>query len=178
MKKLFAILLIGLLSILTFSSCVTRERCNEKYPCVQGVDSVKTVFVKETLRDTVIYTQPDVGSISALLQCDSLGQIYIRQIIDLKAICKSPNPTIRIRDNIIRVIVPVDSMAIYLTLKDRLTTTDIKTTIKQAPERINYLTGWQWFQIWWGRVLTILVVIALIWLILWLYKISKENDKY
>lgn len=177
MKKLFAILLIGLLSILTYSCGTTREKCREKYPCDQGSTVEKVITIKEIVRDTVVYTTPDEGTVTALLRCDSLGNVYIKQIIDLKAVGTSQPPNIRIRDNIIRVVVPVDSQAVYMTLKDRYETTDQKTTVIPTPERINYLTGWQWFQIWWGRILTILLLVFIAWLIYEAYKWKKENDE-
>lgn len=177
MKKLFAILLIGLLSILTYSCGTTREKCREKYPCDQGSTVEKVVTLKEVVRDTVVYTMPDEGTVTALLRCDSLGNAYIKEIIDLKAVGKSQPPNIRIRDNIIRVVVPVDSQAVYMTLKDRYETTDQKTTVIPTPERINYLTGWQWFQIWVGRILGILLILIIAWLIGEYFYFKKKNDE-
>ncbi len=164
MKKLFAILLISILLTLTYS-CVTKENCREKYPCDIGINTEKVVTIKEIVRDTIVFTAPDKGVAMALLACDSLGKVYIRQIIDLKAVGKSTKPDIQIHDNIIKVVVPVDSQAIYITLRNRETTTESKTEIKPAPEIKNYLTGWQWFQLWVGRFALMVIILYLLYLL-------------
>lgn len=99
MKKLiFLIFLLALVS------------CRSTKPTSSGVR--KSVFEVRS-KDTVIFSQPDSASITALLRCDSLGNAYLAEITQLKT-GRSTRPEIRIRDNYIHLKCQVDSMAVYM----------------------------------------------------------------
>lgn len=164
MKRFTTILLISLLAIAS-SSCITKKRCNERYPCSESTISNTNTSVIETLRDTVFYSKPDTGMVIAMLRCDSLGNVYVSRIIALEGALDSQDPTIDISDNILKVMMPVDSFAIYAKLKDRYTVTS-KSELKTIVQEVNLLSGWQWFQIWIGRILSILLLLAIIYIII------------
>jgi hypothetical protein len=113
----------------------------------------------------VFYTKADTGMVLAMLRCDSLGNVYVSRILALEGALNSQDPTIDISDNILKVVMPVDSMAIYAKLRDRYTFTS-KSELKNDVKEVNVLTGWQWFQIWLGRILSILLLIAIIYIII------------
>jgi len=163
MKRYTTILLVSLLLIA--SSCITKKRCSERFPCTESTVTNTNTSVIETLRDTVFYTKADTGMVIAMLKCDSLGNVYVSRIIALEGALDSQVPTIDISDNILKVVMPVDSTAIYAKLKDRYKSTtklEAITTIKE----INILSGWQWFQIWLGRVLSLLFLVCVVYLII------------
>ena len=49
----------------------------------KSTDTVTTTTITETLHDTIITIQPDSSMIQALVECDSTGQAYLRQIRQL-----------------------------------------------------------------------------------------------
>lgn len=97
--------------------------------------------------------------IQALLECDSLGNVYMNRLIAKGAFGKEPE--IDIKNNVLSVQAPVDSQAIYLQLRDRneIRSQSVSTTLE--PEVVNQPNGWQWFQIWLGRLAVVLMVILI-----------------
>ena len=101
---------------------------------------------------------PDSASIKALLQCDSLGNVYLRTITQLQG--EIVSQALQLEDNILKV-------------EAKSKTSEKKETIKQDSVRIEYkekpvpypvetitneLTSWQSFQIWTGRIALVLIV--------------------
>ena len=164
MKRFTTILLISLLLIAS-SGCITKQRCNDRFPCKESTISNINTSVIDAIRDTVFYTKPDTGMVIAMLKCDSLGNVYVSRIIALEGALDSQDPTIDISDNILKVVMPVDSFAVYAKLKDRYTTTS-KSELKTIIKEVNFLTGFQWFQIWLGRVLLVLLLLAIVYVVL------------
>ena len=84
---------------------------------------VRTEYI-EKLRDTTVYIPADSSYIRALLECDSLGNVMLKQFEELR-LGKSVRPSVRIVDNYIEVdCTTEDSMAIYITFKDRFESSD------------------------------------------------------
>lgn len=104
--------------------------------------TIDTVKVIETLRDTVVRIDADSSMIQALIECDSLGQAYIRELIEVKSGKRMPPPTIKIIKDTLKIQASADSMAIYLTLKDRYVEHKKSETITNIIE-VNRLTLWQ-----------------------------------
>lgn len=63
--------------------------------------------------DTVAYSVPDSAAIEALAACDSLGNVYIRQITSLQT-GGHTKPEIRVKDNYITLKCKVDSAAVFV----------------------------------------------------------------
>lgn len=102
-----------------------------------------TVRVTETIRDTVVSVEPDSSMLKALLECDSLGQVRLRELIEVKAGKRMLPPTIKIsNNNTLEVQASVDSMAIYLKLKDRHVEHTLSEKTTQIIE-VNKLTLFQ-----------------------------------
>lgn len=87
--------------------------------------------------------EPDSSMLKALLECDSLGQVRLRELIEVKAGKRMLPPTIKIsNNNTLEVQASVDSMAIYLKLKDRHVEHTLSEKTTQIIE-VNKLTLFQ-----------------------------------
>jgi hypothetical protein len=128
--------------------------------CPKPIATVEkeTVTITETVRDTVVKIQPDASHIRALLECDDERQVIIRELQELQAGNHVRPPQIVIRENVLTATAEVDSFEVYLKWKQRDRQTDV---IKTETVTVNELTGWQWFQIWAGRIA---FALALIWI--------------
>lgn len=110
--------------------------------------------VVETLRDTVVRLAADSSLLRALVECDSLGQARLRELEEYRAGDRLPPPSVTIRDNILTATARVDSMAIYLTLKDRYSeAVQVEREVVTQTVEVNRLTGWQRFWMRLGQLL-------------------------
>jgi hypothetical protein len=130
--------------------------CKVQAP-IASTDTVTKTVIQEVLRDTTIYIVDSAG-FRAALECDSMGQVRIRQIQDYYA-GQFVKPKVIVKDNWLRVDCRIDSGAVYVAWKQRTETTEQSVTTVKVPPPVNYVTGWQWAQIWAGRLLIALVVI-------------------
>lgn len=122
-------ILLFIVGLLLLCSCNT--------PRIVEVERTKTV--KEVVRDTAIIVQPDSSMLQALIECDSVGNAYIREIMMLKAGKNMKAPQADLSQNVLTVTAEIDSFAVYAALKDRYTeTTDVKVVEKERE-----LTRWQ-----------------------------------
>lgn len=129
-----------------------------------------SVIVVETLRDTVVRIEADSSLLRALVECDSLGQAHLRELLEYQAGDRLKPPQVVIRDNVLTATAEVDSMAIYLRLKDRYEErfrTDRKTETVYV--ETNKLT---WFQTLFYRLGLVLTAAAVGWTI---YKLAKRR---
>lgn len=111
--------------------------CRTPQPVV--VEKLRTVTEREVVRDTVVHTKPDTASIVALLKCDSLGNVYMQQIMQLQA-GRTVRPQIKIVDNVITLDCEVDSVAVYFQLKSRYSHTTDTIYMHLPPERDRFFT--------------------------------------
>lgn len=118
-----------------------------------------TVTVTEQVRDTVVVVQRDQSMIRALLECDSLGQVQMRRLLEYQAGSRLKPPDIQLRDNVLTATAQADSMAIYLTLKDRIERHTSARKELQIVE-VNRLNTWQrtWMRI--GQVSAVLLILC------------------
>ena len=106
-----------------------------------------TLIIREVVRDTSVVVQRDSSLIRALVECDSLGQARIRELIDIKAGQHIKPPQLAIGpQNVLTVTALVDSFSVYMKLKDRYQEAVYKTVITPPPIEVNRLTWWQ--QLW------------------------------
>ncbi len=98
----------------------------------------------EILRDTVVRVERDSSLVRALIECDSLGQARIKELVEIQSGLNVAPPSLELKDNILTSSAQVDSMAIYLTLKDRYTEHKQVEIIERVETiEVNYLTRWQ-----------------------------------
>ena len=93
--------------------------CSPKiYPTQLKEDVIENVVDKEVPRDTVVVIKPDSTILSALVECNARGEARLLEIEQLRNSLRAQT-TLRLEDNRLEVKTVVDSMAIYLTLRDR-----------------------------------------------------------
>lgn len=68
-----------IIRIIVAAICVAMlQGCRTQQPIVQT--EIKEVVVEREVRDTIVTIQPDSASIKALLECDSAGNVLIREL--------------------------------------------------------------------------------------------------
>lgn len=146
--------------LLLVSSCVRPP---------QLPDRQETTVIVERVKDTTIYVS-DSASIQALIECDSLGRAFIREIEQITSGKIIKHPVITIDQKPGKqgdIVLPprsvliakciIDSAAVYLSWKERDTTTT--RVIRPPPEIIRRpWNTWQKIQLWTGRICILLIV--------------------
>lgn len=74
--------------------------------------------VTETIRDTVVVVRPDSTILSALVECNEVGEARLKEIRQLRNSARAVT-SMGMRDNRIEVKTVVDSLKIYLALRER-----------------------------------------------------------
>ena len=159
--------LIFIACVLFLSGCTTLKKCNKKFPPVIK-DSISTQYV-ETVRDTVVYLK-DEASLQALLECDSLGNVRIRQIQNFIA-GQYIKPSIVIKDNYITAKCTIDSGAVYIHWKN-IHIKESKIQVRSYP--VEKKLGWfKSAMLTGGYVFLVLIILAIVYVVLKVFKVVK-----
>lgn len=146
MKKI----LICLFVVIPFlSGCASRR------PVVTGTDRIvrDSVRVETVYRDTTLYVPADSSMIQALIECDSTGRAYLKELLDYKAGEHLKPPSLNLTGNVLTASAQIDSFAVFAKLKDRYTEKNSQETrITTQTIETNVLNGWQKFWIKFGYV--------------------------
>jgi hypothetical protein len=110
--------------------------------------------VIETIRDTIFTVQADTASIHYHIVCDSNG-IATLGIPVFQYTNRHIKPEVRIEDNVLIVDCTTQARELYVQWKERYANYQ-KNQIVTVPAE---LTGWQWFQIWFGRISLMLLAV-------------------
>ena len=146
MRFFFTTLILLVVSMCTWS-CGSLHR---KIALPEVHTEVREI-VKETVRDSIVQIPADSAWLKAFLACDSLGNVYLNAIEEHKGEnIQIASPEIRY--NAMKISATIDSSQIYLQWKERHSTRDSMRVVVQPPLEVNRVTGWQWFQIWLGRI--------------------------
>lgn len=157
MKNLLFIILIAAI----LSSCATKERCARLYPPSSSIQLIIKNDTIELIRDSTVYVPADSASIKALIECDSLGNAYIKEITELKS-GKNVKPAIQLKNNVLKMDCKIDSLAVYFAWKEtHIRNTRDSVSVQTIVERVNELTKWQRTQIQAGRLLFIILIILI-----------------
>ena len=141
--------------------------CRTPQPIVQT--EVKEVLVERTITDTIVTIAPDSASIKALLECDSAGNVLIKELEEVQGKnvslslalknAKDKPATLSVdckQDSLEKVIALKDE-----TIKELTNNKQVKTIeVKYIPEVV------KWFA-WIGGVA---ILLALIRIAFWVYK--------
>ena len=148
MRKMLTILLAALLA-----ACSPSLKLQSSQTAATA-----TVIVTEQVRDTVVVVERDQSMIRALLECDSVGQVQMRRLMEYQAGNRLRPPDIKVRNNVLTATAQADSMAIYLTLKDRIERHTSTRKELQIVE-VNRLNTWQrtWMCV--GQISALLLIL-------------------
>ena len=164
MKRDDIIAVVGVLIALFLLSIVS---CRTTQPIVQT--ETKEVLVERTITDTIVTIAPDSASIKALLECDSAGNVLIKELEEVQGKnvslslalknAKDKPATLSVdckQDSLEKVIALKDE-----TIKELTNNKQVKTIeVKYIPEVV------KWFA-WIGGVA---ILLALIRIAFWVYK--------
>ncbi len=166
MKKDDIIQIVGIVIVVAIAICLFG--CKTPQPIVQT--EVKEVIVEREVRDTIVTIAPDSASIKALLECDSAGNVLIKELeevqgknvslaLQLKNSKKGKPATLSIdckQDSLEKVIALKDETIKELTNNKQVETIEVK----YIPEVV------KWFA-WIGAAAILYVVLRIA---LWVYK--------
>jgi len=118
--------------------------------CLQPERVVETVTrteYKEVVRDSIVRVPADTSSMEAWFECDSMNRVYLKQINQMQGQRSSiaTNTKTVGKAMVITADCVCDSLAIYLTIKDRYVTKERTKDEKQVitvPEKVKV---WPWF---------------------------------
>jgi hypothetical protein len=161
MKNLFLILSI----LIILAGCKVFEK---------QVTATITVHdtLKETIRDTLVKGISDTASIRALMKCDSLGNVYIKELYEYQSGHKIQVKT-EFKDRWFTISCIVDSQNVYMKLKDRYKSTSKDTTIiKTIP--VNSLNWYQKIAVKSFTYALIFILLLLISFIIYWFKFRRK----
>ena len=165
--------IVNILRVIVAAICVAclvwmPQSCRTPQPIVQT--EVKEVLVERTITDTIVTIAPDSASIKALLECDSAGNVLIKELqevqgknvslaLALKNAKGKPTTTIAIdckQDSLEKVIALKDE-----TIKELSNNKQVETIeVKYIPDFVKWLA--------WIGAATVLYVLLRV--ALWVYK--------
>lgn len=128
--------------IITITITILSACAKQNYPQRPSEPTLTTV-ITETVHDTTILLQPDTAILQALILCDSTGSAYLQQLKTLQANTRI-HQQLQITKDTLTATTTIDSLAIYLTWKQRETQTTI-TKYVEVPviKQTNIIKPWQ-----------------------------------
>jgi hypothetical protein len=145
-----------------FSVFLSVTACRSNKPLATVPVETKTI-VKERLVE--VQTPADSAWLVAYLECDSNYNVLIHSIVEKTTSgmqtgieqSKIDGQKSKIEYRVIRI-----PEKIYIPGRDSIIYRDVPITV-EIPVEVNRLTGWQYFQIWAGRISLLLLVIVAFW---------------
>lgn len=142
--------------------------CKATQPTMVELKNEKQIRIVDTLVKVV----PDSSTLKALLECDSLGRVRLKQLTELSL--KNIGLDVTVDSN---NTLSVKAKGNGLERRRIEATAEVREKPVPYPveKRVNYLTSWQWFQVWVGRIACIMVLLYLLWNIAGLKKVRLLN---
>lgn len=137
-----------------FSIVLTSCRCNKEI-----ITNETVRFEKEFIRDTIFQTVADSSTYKAWLKCDSLGNVVIASS-ESNSGKKLKAPVVYIKDNVLQVDCTKEAEKLFFQWKEKFKSESTSVTKEILVER--ELSTFQIVQIWLGRILILLIIIALV----------------
>ena len=159
MSRNYAKLLHRLLTALIVMSVLFMPSCRSSQPLTttQTSDSVRII---ERWRDTTIYEQPDIAWLKGWLECDSVGQVLLRELEIERG--RNITPHIKIVNDTIYVECKTDSLERLLKIRDL----EIKMLKEMQTEVVveveKELSWWETTQMKMGRLFLIVIAVLVI----------------
>lgn len=132
------------------------QSCRNSQPLTtrQTSDSVRIV---ERWRDSIIHVAPDTAWLSAWIECDSTGEVLLRELEMARG--KNLTPTISIVNDTIYMECHTDSLELLLRARDRTITELQHSRTVETVEIEKQLTWWQVTQMKMGRLFMLVIAV-------------------
>ena len=124
---------------------------------IQTSDSVRII---ERWRDTTIYEQPDKAWLKGWLECDSAGQVLLRELEIERG--RNITPHIKIVNDTIYVECKTDSLELLLKLKDQMIMELQQSKTIKTVEVEKELSWWETTQMKMGQLFMIAIAVLII----------------
>jgi len=146
---------------LCMSSCISRKYCDRKFPDTRFDSSNKSIEIITKYRDTTIYIniKGDTFRNDLITHLDTAG-LSMSRVSELQtslAISKA-----WVTKGILHHELVQNDTLLSQTIKNAITNSAITSTSERIVNKAiitNILSGWQWFQIWLGRILLFFSII-------------------
>ena len=142
------------------------QSCRTPQPIVQT--EFKEVIVEREVRDTIVTIQPDSASIKALLECDSAGNVLVKELqevqgknVALQAKLKQTN-----KGTALVVDCKTDSLERVIALQNEKIS-ELNNNKQTETIEVKYIPAFVKVMAWIGGALTLLL---LIWVVLKVYR--------
>lgn len=107
--------------------------------------------------------------LQALIECDSLGQAHLKQLMDYRAGEYLRPPRVMLKNNILTVTAKTDSLKLRIEWLEReIYNVKSATYVEYRDVPVNYITWWQHLWIVLGQTLSIILFLLI------LYKLIKK----
>lgn len=140
------------MSVLFMPSCRS-----SRLTTTQTSDSVRII---ERWRDTTIYEQPDKAWLKGWLECDSVGQVLLRELEIERG--RNITPHIKIVNDTIYVECKTDSLELLLKLKDQMIMELQQSKTIETVEVEKELSWWETTQMKMGQLFMIAIAVLII----------------
>ena len=145
------------------------QACRTPQPIVQT--EVKEVLVERTITDTIVTIAPDSASIRALLECDSAGNVLIKELEEVQG--KNVSLALALKNSskgkpigTLSVDCKQDSLEEVIALKDE-TIKELSNNKQVETVEVKYIPAFVQVFAWIGGAA---VLLLLIWIVLKVYK--------
>lgn len=144
--------IIVLLIIVLIVSCKSKQIPIREIP----------VQYREVITERLIpvINPQDSANITALLECDSLNNVVLKQLNKVESDLISSQTAFNNGRFNYRMITVHDTA--YVTVHDTVKSKDVPIYV-DVPFEVNKITGWQWFQIYAGRTALVLLLLFGAW---------------
>ena len=142
--------------------------CRTPQPIVQT--EVKEVLVERTITDTIVTIAPDSASIKALLECDSAGNVLIRELEEVQG--KNVSLALALKNSqkgkpaTLAIDCKQDSLEKVIALKDE-TIKELTNNKQVETIEVKYIPAFVKWLAWIGAAAILYVVLRIA---LWVYK--------
>ena len=142
------------------------QACRTPQPIVQT--EVKEVLIERTITDTIVATEPDSASIQALLICDSVGNVLVKELeeaqgknVALQAQLKQTN-----EGTALVIDCKADSLQVLVDkYKEELSQVSDNKQVETI--EVKYIPAFVKWLAWWGAAA---LLILLLWVVLKIYR--------
>ena len=166
--------IVNILRVIVAAICVAclvwmPQSCRTPQPIVQT--EVKEVLVERTITDTIVTIAPDSASIKALLECDSAGNVLIKELQEIQG--KNVSLALALKNSqkgkpigTLSVDCKQDSLEKVIALKDE-TIKELSNNKQVETIEVKYIPEVvKWFA-WIGAAFLVLYLVKIA---LWVYK--------